>query len=156
MAVYCYLAYLTYIQSTSWEMLGWMKHKLESRDAMAALNWSQSHIVIEDKDGPPSSQLLGNMSLSVTSQWTPHPVTPPHSGLVHVTQFGPTRISHKVTECLCHLKRPSCFLLCIFHWREMPEAAFWRMTDMWALVPVTQMEVRNISQPADPQTYEQV
>ena len=30
-AVYCHPAYLTYVQSTSWEMLGWMKHKLESR-----------------------------------------------------------------------------------------------------------------------------
>ena len=30
-AVYCHLAYLTYMQSTSWEMPGWMKHKLESR-----------------------------------------------------------------------------------------------------------------------------
>ena len=30
-AVYCYPAYLTYMKSTSWEMLGWMKHKLESR-----------------------------------------------------------------------------------------------------------------------------
>ena len=30
-AVYCPLAYLTYIQSTSCKMLGWMKHKLESR-----------------------------------------------------------------------------------------------------------------------------
>ena len=30
-AVYCQPAYLTYIQSTSCEMLGWMKHKLESR-----------------------------------------------------------------------------------------------------------------------------
>ena len=30
-AVYCYLAYLTYMQSTSCEVLGWMKHKLESR-----------------------------------------------------------------------------------------------------------------------------
>ena len=29
--VYCHPAYLTYMQSTSWEMLGWMKHKLESR-----------------------------------------------------------------------------------------------------------------------------
>ena len=29
--VYCHFAYLTYMQSTSWEMLGWMKHKLESR-----------------------------------------------------------------------------------------------------------------------------
>ena len=30
-AVYCHPAYLTYIQSTSYKMLGWMKHKLESR-----------------------------------------------------------------------------------------------------------------------------
>ncbi|CAN0239157.1 unnamed protein product [Rangifer tarandus platyrhynchus] len=30
-AVHCHLAYLTYMQSTSGEMLGWMKHKLESR-----------------------------------------------------------------------------------------------------------------------------
>ena len=30
-AVYCHPAYLTYVQSTSWETLGWMKHKLESR-----------------------------------------------------------------------------------------------------------------------------
>ena len=30
-AVCCHPAYLTYVQSTSWETLGWMKHKLESR-----------------------------------------------------------------------------------------------------------------------------
>ena len=30
-AVYCHLAYLIYIQSTSCKMPGWMKHKLESR-----------------------------------------------------------------------------------------------------------------------------
>ena len=30
-AVYCHPAYLTYMQSTSGEMLDWMKHKLESR-----------------------------------------------------------------------------------------------------------------------------
>ena len=30
-AVYCHPAYLTYMQSTSRETLGWMKHKLESR-----------------------------------------------------------------------------------------------------------------------------
>ena len=30
-AVYCHPAYLTYMQSTSWEMLGWRKRKLESR-----------------------------------------------------------------------------------------------------------------------------
>ena len=30
-AVYYHPAYLTYMQSTSWETLVWMKHKLESR-----------------------------------------------------------------------------------------------------------------------------
>ena len=29
--VYCHPAYITYMQSTSCEMLGWMKYKLESR-----------------------------------------------------------------------------------------------------------------------------
>ena len=29
--IYCHSAYLTYIQSTSCEMPGWMKRKLESR-----------------------------------------------------------------------------------------------------------------------------
>ena len=30
-AVYCHPAYLTSMQSTSCEILGWLKHKLESR-----------------------------------------------------------------------------------------------------------------------------
>ena len=30
-AVYCHPAYFIYMQSTSCETLGWMKHKLESR-----------------------------------------------------------------------------------------------------------------------------
>ena len=30
-AVYCHPAYLKYMQSTSFKMLGWMNHKLESR-----------------------------------------------------------------------------------------------------------------------------
>ena len=30
-AVYCHPAFLTSMQSTSWEMLDWMKHKLEPR-----------------------------------------------------------------------------------------------------------------------------
>ena len=29
-AIYCHSAYLTYMLSTAYEMLGWMKHKLES------------------------------------------------------------------------------------------------------------------------------
>ena len=45
-AVYCHLAYLTYMQSKSCEMLGWINHKLESR-------------------------LLGEISLSSDMQMTP-------------------------------------------------------------------------------------
>ena len=30
-AVYCHSAYVIYMQSASWEMLGWRNHKLESR-----------------------------------------------------------------------------------------------------------------------------
>ena len=30
-AIYCHLTYLTYMQITSWETLGWKKHKVESR-----------------------------------------------------------------------------------------------------------------------------
>ena len=30
-AIYCHPAYLTYMQSTSYKMLGWMNHKLKSR-----------------------------------------------------------------------------------------------------------------------------
>ena len=37
-AVYCYPAYLIYMQSTSWEMLGRRKHKLESRLARRNIN----------------------------------------------------------------------------------------------------------------------
>ena len=45
-AVYCHSAYLTYMQSTSCEMQGWMKHKLESR-------------------------LLGEISITADTQMTP-------------------------------------------------------------------------------------
>ena len=45
-AVYCHPAYLTYMQNTSCEMLGWIKHKLESR-------------------------LLGEISITLDMQMTP-------------------------------------------------------------------------------------
>ena len=44
--VYCHPVYLTSMQSTSWETLGWMKHKLESR-------------------------LLGEISITSNTQMTP-------------------------------------------------------------------------------------
>ena len=46
-AVYCHTAYLTYMQSISCDILGWMKHKLESR-------------------------LLGEISITSDMQMTPH------------------------------------------------------------------------------------
>ena len=46
-AVYCHPAYLTYMQSTSCKMPGWMKHKLESR-------------------------LLGEISIASDMKMTPH------------------------------------------------------------------------------------
>ena len=45
-AVYCHPAYLTYMQSTSCETLGWKKHRLESR-------------------------LLGEISITLDTQMTP-------------------------------------------------------------------------------------
>ena len=39
-AVYCHPAYLTYTQSISWEMPGWMRHELESRlPAETSITW---------------------------------------------------------------------------------------------------------------------
>ena len=46
-AVYCHPTYLTFMQSTSWEILDWMKHKLELR-------------------------LLGEISVTSDMQMTPH------------------------------------------------------------------------------------
>ena len=49
-------AYLTYMQSTACQMLGWMKHKLESRtdaEAEAPILWSpdeKSRLIRKDPD----------------------------------------------------------------------------------------------------------
>ena len=40
-AVYCHPAYLTYMQSISCQILGWMKPKLESRLQMTPLLWQK-------------------------------------------------------------------------------------------------------------------
>ena len=46
-AVYCHPAYLTYMQRTSCEMLGWMKHNMESR-------WQGEIPIISDTQMTPS------------------------------------------------------------------------------------------------------
>ena len=42
-AVYCHPVYLTYVQSTSWKMLGWRNHKLESRSKPQICRWYHSN-----------------------------------------------------------------------------------------------------------------
>ena len=54
-AVYCYPAYLTYTQSTSCEMPGWVRHKMESR-LLGEI-----------------SRLLGEISIASDTQMTHHP-----------------------------------------------------------------------------------
>ena len=49
-AVYCHPTYLTYMQSTSWEMLGWMKHKLGSRLPGEILRHTDTTLVAESKE----------------------------------------------------------------------------------------------------------
>ena len=48
-AVYCHPAYLTYMQSTSWEMLDWMKHKLESR-LLGEISTTSDMLMAESKE----------------------------------------------------------------------------------------------------------
>ena len=52
-AVYCHSAYLTYMQSTLREMLGWMKHKLDSRlpgEISITLDMQMTPLVAESKE----------------------------------------------------------------------------------------------------------
>ena len=44
-AIYCHPAYLTYMQSTSCEMLSWMNHKLESREPGEISATSDVHMI---------------------------------------------------------------------------------------------------------------
>ena len=52
-AVYCHTAYLTYMQSTSREMPGWMKHKLESdccKKYQQSQIWRDTTLMVESED----------------------------------------------------------------------------------------------------------
>ena len=49
-AVYCHSAYLTSVQSTSCEMLGWMKHKLKSRLPQEILITSDTTLMAESEE----------------------------------------------------------------------------------------------------------
>ena len=51
-ALYCNPAYLTYMQSTSREMLGWMKHKLESKllGEISNLRYADTTLMAESEE----------------------------------------------------------------------------------------------------------
>ena len=52
-AVYCHPDYLTYMQRTSWEVLDWKKHKLESRvpEEISVTSDMQMHLPYSRKRG---------------------------------------------------------------------------------------------------------
>ena len=58
-AVYCHPAYLIYMQSTSYNMLGWMKHKLESRLP------GEISITSDMQMAPPSDFIFGGSKITV-------------------------------------------------------------------------------------------
>ena len=57
-AVYCHPAYLTYMQSTSCKMLGWMKHKLELRFPGEISITSDHTTVMAESEEEPKSLLM--------------------------------------------------------------------------------------------------
>ena len=65
-AVYCHPAYLTSMQSTSCEMLGWMKHKLKSRllGKISATSDMQTTTLMAE-----SEEELKNLSVKVKKDW---------------------------------------------------------------------------------------
>ena len=79
--VYCHPAYLTYIQSTSCKMAGWMKHKLESRllgemsitSDMAIMSESKEELNMKVKEKSEKVDL--KLNIQKTKIMTPGSVT---------------------------------------------------------------------------------
>ena len=71
-------AYLTYMQSTSWEVLGWRKHKLESRlpgeiSITSDKIWDLKSILMKVKE---ESEKVGlKLSIQKTKITTSGPIT---------------------------------------------------------------------------------
>ena len=62
-AVYCHLAYLTYMQSTSRETLGWRKHKPKSRLLINNLRYADDTTLMAD-----SVEELKNLFMKVKEE----------------------------------------------------------------------------------------
>ena len=64
-AVYCHPAYLTYMQSTSWEMLDWKKHKLKiARRNINNLRYADDTTLMAE-----SEEELKSLLMKVKGQW---------------------------------------------------------------------------------------
>ena len=61
-AVYCHPAYLTYMQSTSCEMLGWMKHKIAGRN-INNLRYADDTTLMAESEEELKSSSFGGTSL---------------------------------------------------------------------------------------------
>ena len=60
-AVYCYPAYLNYMQSTSCEMLGWKEYKLESRlpgEILNNLRYADDTTLMAESKEEPKNRLM--------------------------------------------------------------------------------------------------
>ena len=97
-AVYCHPAYLSYMQNTSHKMLGWMKHKLESRllreiSITSDMLQSLPHVLLFATPWSATCQA----SLSITNSWS-------FLRLMSIESVMPS--NHLI---LCHLLLPSIF-----------------------------------------------
>ena len=71
-AVYCHPAYLTSMQRTLWEKLGWKKHKLESRlpgDISITLRYTDDTILITESEEELKSFLMKVKGKRKTQHW---------------------------------------------------------------------------------------
>ena len=62
-AVYGHSAYLAYMQNTSWEMLDWMKHKLESRRNVNNLRYADDTTLVAENEE------LRSLLMKVKEEW---------------------------------------------------------------------------------------
>ena len=72
-AVYCHHAYLTFMQSTSWKTLGWVKHKLESRlpgEIINNLRYADDTTLMAE-----SEEELKSLLMKVKGEWKSWPKT---------------------------------------------------------------------------------
>ena len=80
-AVYFHPAYLTYMQTTSCEKLGWMKHKLESRLLLLLLS-RFSHVQLCATPQMAANQAPPSLGFSRQEYWSGLPFPSPESRLL--------------------------------------------------------------------------